>query len=268
MCTFTVKNNQSNFRHEFTNSLSCRNEMPEASPCDHWSAFYQQQSILEPPSAFARFVAESFLQNENQSLKLSNVNRRNSKKYILDVACGTGRDSLFFAESGYDVIGVDLSAQPLVKDQTTSKSSSWRFVQGDMGKLHLIQEPSCFADPEFFFDAIYFRFCLHSVPPDVQTAALRYAHTKLAVNNGVLCIEARSVKDDLYGKGVRVGEHAYEATTKQSPAHYRRFIVLDDLVLELKQLGFSMLFVGEQNGWAEYGNEDPVVVRVVAKREV
>ena len=48
--------------------------------------------------------------------------------------------------------------------------------------------------------------------------------------------------------------------------HYRRFIILEELVEILKWQGFKILFAGEQRGWAPYGKEDPIVIRIIAEK--
>jgi hypothetical protein len=82
----------------------------------------------------------------------------------------------------------------------------------------------------------------------------------------LLCIEARTVLDPLYGVGENVGRNAFLASTTHSEQHYRRFIVLGELISALHQLKFEIVFSGQQSGWAKYQDEDPVVLRIVAKR--
>ena len=48
--------------------------------------------------------------------------------------------------------------------------------------------------------------------------------------------------------------------------HYRRFIVLEELVAELEECGFLVEYAKDSKGFAPYGNEDPSVIRVVAGR--
>ena len=85
---------------------------------------------------------------------------------------------------------------------------------------------------------------------------------------GLFCIEARSIHDPLCGQGKEVGRNAYIGSSPHSPPHYRRFIILKELLDQLDALDFEVLFSGEKNGWAVYNNEDPVVIRVVARRRL
>lgn len=76
---------------------------------------------------------------------------------------------------------------------------------------------------------------------------------------GKLFIEVRSVKDPLFGKGRQLEHNAFFYDN-----HYRRFIVLAELVAELERNGFLVEYAEEQRGFAPYGNDDPPVIRVVA----
>lgn len=48
--------------------------------------------------------------------------------------------------------------------------------------------------------------------------------------------------------------------------HYRRFIVMEELVQSLQEQGFQIEYAKEQSGFAPYGNDDPPVIRIVAKK--
>jgi SAM-dependent methyltransferase len=55
---------------------------------------------------------------------------------LLDVACGTGRHALAFAELGYDVTASDINEELLAVGRETA-GARVRFVQGDMCDLHV-----------------------------------------------------------------------------------------------------------------------------------
>ena len=57
----------------------------------------------------------------------------------------------------------------------------------------------------------------------------------------MLFIEARSVKDTIYGLGEQVGLNEYIYNE-----HYRRFIVLDELINSIEKRGFKIIF-GKQS---------------------
>jgi hypothetical protein len=54
--------------------------------------------------------------------------------------------------------------------------------------------------------------------------------------------------------------------TERVDGHYRRFIILDELLDRLQSFGFEIIEAVESNGLAVYGDDDPVVIRVCAKK--
>lgn len=56
---------------------------------------------------------------------------------VLDVGCGEGRDSVFFAERGFDVTGVDIAGSGLAKAErlACARGVRARWVCGDIGGL-------------------------------------------------------------------------------------------------------------------------------------
>lgn len=56
-------------------------------------------------------------------------------KRVLDLGCGTGGHASVLAERGYDVVGVDRSAEML--DRARQRGSGARYVQSDITAIHL-----------------------------------------------------------------------------------------------------------------------------------
>jgi len=109
-------------------------------------------------------------------------------------------------------------------------------------------------------DAVYMRFVLHAVPPEIASAGLAWAARNLRLD-GRLFVEARSVLGTLYGKGVPAGRDAFIYD-----GHYRRFIRLHELRDELHEIGFRVDDIVEADGLAIHDDDDPVVIRAFATR--
>lgn len=75
---------------------------------------------------------------------------------ILDLGCGEGRDSVFFAAQGFDVVGVDISRAGIAKAERLAEARGVqvRWLVGDMARLD-------YPDP---FALIYSCGTLHYVP--------------------------------------------------------------------------------------------------------
>eukprot|EP01128_Nolandella_sp_AFSM9_P000054 TRINITY_DN10087_c0_g1_i1.p1 TRINITY_DN10087_c0_g1~~TRINITY_DN10087_c0_g1_i1.p1 ORF type:complete len:226 (+),score=81.36 TRINITY_DN10087_c0_g1_i1:70-747(+) len=217
---------------------------------DYWNKFYSSSEIPSNPSSFAEYV-------------LQKVNKEGT---LVDLGCGNGRDSVFFAKHGINLVyAIDLSQSSIDKlNKTTADIDHIQFIQGDFSELKSKSELNI-TD----LDAVYSRFTLHAVNKVSASRALKWAYDNLD-KDGLLLVEARSTKSNLYGKGEKVEgeEDAYiYAGHKSVTPHYRRFINSEKLTEELKELGFSIVELVESDGIAVYKDDDPVVVRVVAKKE-
>lgn len=93
---------------------------------------------------------------------------------ILDMACGTGSQSIAFAKRGFSVVGIDLSPDMLARAKKKVKEGfDVTFVCQDAAKIP-------YKDSEF--DASSISFGLHDMPEDVGIAVL--AEMKRATKRG------------------------------------------------------------------------------------
>ncbi|WP_437231138.1 class I SAM-dependent methyltransferase [Planctomicrobium sp. SH661] len=81
----------------------------------------------------------------------------------LDIGCGTGTNSVWLAERGFDITGVDLASLAVERAEQRAASAGVqaRFVAGDLLQLSDLGEPF-----QFFFD----RGCYHVIRRDVPGA--------------------------------------------------------------------------------------------------
>jgi tellurite methyltransferase len=79
---------------------------------------------------------------------------------VLDLGCGEGRDSVFFAERGFNVTGVDIARSGLAKAErlASARGVRVRWVCGDIGGL----ATRCLGDGSF--DLVYSCGSIHYVP--------------------------------------------------------------------------------------------------------
>ena len=67
---------------------------------DHWAVFYKtqaHQSKYNIPSQFSAFIAQEV----------------DPSYLMIDIGCGNGRDSIFFAQHGFQVVAIDASENGL-----------------------------------------------------------------------------------------------------------------------------------------------------------
>ena len=102
---------------------------------------------------------------------------------------------------------------------------------------------------------------MHSINKEAASSVYRWCYDTLE-NNGLLLLEVRTVNDPLYGQGKQVEKDAFFTD------HYRRFVRKAELVTELEMLGFKIELAIESTGFARYKNEDPSVLRIIARKDV
>ena len=200
---------------------------------DYWNQYYHNKVCSTQPSPFAQYVATLV----------------EPGKTLVDLGCGNGRDSLYFASLGLKVVAIDLSPTAIEMLQARQVPNA-RFLCGDF-ITNPAHTPGC-------YDYAYSRFTIHAINPKQETMLLQSMYQALRPG-GKFLIEVRSIHDPLYGKGQPVERNAFFYDN-----HYRRFIVLDELTKSLEQCGYRVEYAKEQTGFAPYGNDDPPVIRVVA----
>jgi hypothetical protein len=78
---------------------------------------------------------------------------------------------------------------------------------------------------------------------------------------GLFLIEARSIQDDLYGKGMCVGKNAFIYHE-----HFRRFMDKEIFIPKLENHGFRVISLEEGENYSKTETSNPVLVRIVASR--
>lgn len=202
---------------------------------EHWESFYRKGVGEQAPSPFAQDVAQRLKGDER----------------LLEIGCGNGRDASFFHAQGLDVVAIDASPAAIEVCRRLHGVNGVRFAAGKLGDECL--------ELDGLFDVIYSRFVLHAMTAAEQENTMVAAYRKLRTG-GSIYLECRSFNDPL----ARLGEVI--SPTERIHGHYRRFIVLDDLIQDLEATGFAVDNAVESTGFAPYKDEDPVVIRINASK--
>lgn len=125
--------------------------------------------VMEPEDAPAfwdgRYAQGLVYGTEPTSIahQLADVFRRERVATILEAGCGSGRDALFYARSGFVVTGLDLSQNALrwVKEQAAREGLELALRVGDLLAVDL---------PPGSFDATVAIHLIHLVPEPVRRA--------------------------------------------------------------------------------------------------
>jgi len=192
-----------------------------------WENYYAgiiagDSALVEEPSPYARTIISEISANST----------------LLEVGCGNGRDSCYFASYGLAVIATDVCENAIKITSRKLPSTSRALVASTTGL------------PDIVVDYAYARFVLHALTEEEQDAMFKWL--KLHVRRKVF-IETRSLKDPRCGKGKQVGRHAYIDT------HYRRFMSCEELIAAATRAGFKECQVEETVPGS--GNDGACVIR-------
>lgn len=206
----------------------------------HWANFYSRNRFTDG-SSFCRFVLE----------------RDDAPGHLVDIGCGDGRDARALAAAGKTVLGLDASpegvrrARESAREAGLDERASFEVCDvTDLGAVErLLGSMTGRADGPVGF---YLRFFLHAIPEQAQDDLLRQVAAS-ARPGDLLLAEFRTLGDE--------GQH------KAHGKHYRRY---QDAEVFREQLGprygFAVEYFQESRGLSPYGDEDPMLCRVVARR--
>ena len=146
------------------------------------------------PSTSAEIAIEHFPQPVGDAIE------------ILDLGCGSGRDTLFFAGGGAKVVAADFSHAAL--QALTAEVASLGFSRRVQTVRHDVREPLPF--PDSSFDACYSHmlYCMDFTFAELSriTAEVR----RVLKPGGVQVYTVRTTEDPDFGVGTHHGEQIYE----------------------------------------------------------
>lgn len=174
-----------------------------------WEKIYNQRPRQEPATSFARRCA--------RSLTGARPHR------ILELGCGSGADSRYFARRGHHVTALDFSsaAVRLARRHAVAKQlSALQVVQADHAHL-----PLPFQDATF--DLVYSHLTLHYFT-DTLTRAIAADIWRVLRPGGLCWVKCKSTDDPLYGQGTALGEHTFACN-----GHRRHFFSRDYMAVVL-----------------------------------
>jgi cyclopropane fatty-acyl-phospholipid synthase-like methyltransferase len=207
---------------------------------EYWENFYKQNA-LSVPSQFCALVATEIPK----------------ESCLVELGCGNGRDSLYFASRQQPVCAVDLSSEAVKSCSAAAQKmglNAAQFMQADL---------SDFKDLERLFGAAravtktnavvcYSRFVMHSINEDQEELFLT-SLGKLMRTGEKIYFEFRSKEDaDL---------------AKTFGGHYRRFVDTDAFIdAQTRRHGFKLEYARTGRGMAKYKSEDPYVSRLIFEK--
>jgi SAM-dependent methyltransferase len=148
---------------------------------------------------------------------------------ILDAGCGQGQDSRFFAQRGYDTVGIDFAEEGLriAREKTPAElDGKLQFQLADLS------HPLPFPDESF--DVVYSHMASHYFD-SATTQKLFDEFRRVLKPDGTLIMLVNSVHDSEYGTGTKIEDDFYQIGDMQkrfySADSIKKFAVDFDIVL-------------------------------------
>ena len=208
---------------------------------EYWSKYYEKNSNPVHPSSFAEFVMPYLEEN----------------KLLVELGCGNGRDSIYFSEK-INVIGIDQVNNEVDYLNEKFKNENIEFLADDFTNLKNATGYNKEALNKNI-DYIYSRFTFHSINENKENNALDWIESTLP-KDGMFFLESRSIKDPMFKKGKNLSE------TENFTTHYRRYMDLDKILSKLESRNFEILFKIEDKDLAVHKDDNPYVIRIIAKK--
>ncbi|MCS7265169.1 MAG: class I SAM-dependent methyltransferase [Armatimonadetes bacterium] len=155
-------------------------------------------------------------------------------KRVLDLGCGYGRDSIYFAHQGFEVMALDCSLVALKMLRQRIAGTNLERLIAPIVADALQGLPAC----DSCFDAVYayLFFCLAFTDADITKLLADCA--RVVKPKGHLAGTVRSIYDRSYGKGEEIEPDMFAL-----PNAVRHFFSESYLERKLKGAGFELQFL-------------------------
>ena len=206
---------------------------------DRWNEFYRSRRADIPtgPSEFARWASDRWSGDARPP------------QQVVDLGCGNGRDSVFFAGLGLQVVGADFAAAGVRQARARAKELQVdvEFMDWNLNSLRETLTRAAFLAHQPGPRLVYARLVLDALPNHARPQFWRAVQMLLA-DGGRCFVEFRTEAD--------------RRTRKKFGKHYRRYLDPDLVVAEAAEIGVHVVERLEGRGLAVLDDEDPHVCRL------
>jgi hypothetical protein len=189
---------------------------------EYWDNFYNKNKVTTIESNFAKYV-------------LKYINDNNIDGKLIDIACGNGRDSVFFHKNKVDTTGIDLSIE--------IDNSTFNFIKGNL------------LDFDYSgYDLFYLRFVVHALKEEEFDSFINKI-LKLK-KRSLIFIETRSSRDI-------TNEEKSETFFKSSigDKHFR--LLYSKKYLDDKLSKSFNILESSEGKYSKFGSDDPYCLRYI-----
>ncbi len=214
----------------------------------YWENFYKDRVDLTESSTFSEYILNKKEKNIENTI-------------LVDLGCGTGKDTFYFAKNGFEVIGIDGSEEVIkinnnIMNKHFNTNNNIYFSCVDLSNVNEVQklmaEFNKISKSQEKRILFYTRFFLHAITEETENLILDSILENIQIPCEIVA-EFRTKED--------------EELDKVFDDHYRRYIDTDLLITKLIKLGFSIEEFSKGRGFSIYKNENPFLARIILKKK-
>lgn len=202
---------------------------------DHWDSLHDKGALdhySEDPSSFAYEVAEILPPRQK----------------ILELGCGAGNDSNYFATLAHQVLATDFSDVAIDKNREQYQADNLKFEVLDITEGLPFKNNS--------YDLVYARLSLHYFS-DQKTREIIQEIERTLKPGGLLAFVCKSTSDPKYGQGKEIENDMFESD------HVRHFFS-EKYARELLKDKFEIIKI--ESGEEQFYSENSAFVKVIARK--
>ena len=158
-----------------------------------------QDAFLEMPEMFGEDAS-------SPARRAAGLFKRESRTNILELGCGQGRDTIWFARHGFKVSALDYSTQGL--EALDAKARELNLSHLVVSQMHDVRTPIPFADGTF--DACYSHMLLCMALTSAEIGFLLEEIRRVLKPGGLNIYTVRNTADPHYRTGIHRGEEMWE----------------------------------------------------------
>lgn len=205
----------------------------------YWDEFYKKNYFVQKNSRFSEII---------------NKRDYDCRKYlILELGCGSGEDSIYFSNQGFEVIAVD-GSESIISLNKYKNNNSIEFLCIDLSEKKNVEKLLKKVDAQAKSSnkelLIYNRFFLHSIPENVEDLLINSFKENLSIDYCIIS-EFRTIED--------------QVLYKIFDNHYRRYVDANQLLQKLITNGFDIVYSEKGRGMSVYKDENPFLARIIVK---
>ena len=140
------------------------------------------------------------------AIKATEIFKKAGLNNILELGGGQGRDSLYFAQSGFNVQVLDYSQSGV--DSIIKKSKELGLTHSITAKIHDIKRPLPFKDESFDGCFSHMLYCMAFTTKELKNISNEIY--RVLKPGGINIYTVRHTEDADYGNGIHRGEDLYE----------------------------------------------------------